>query len=202
MSLTDKNLFSYCDNNPITRVDEGGYFWANIIIGAAVGAAISITSQLIAGESLREINWRDVGGAALSGAIASIPGLGLAASAMCGGIGNVVGGCVSGDIRTTKDVAINFISGSLANGAGYTVGKATSKLAVKAYNKLPRFAKKIKLAKIYGNKGNFRNINLRIAKNDMDLGMKLCPVKNFIYSTFSSEFVGRVSGHGLSLLPY
>ena len=26
-SLTDKNLFAYCDNNPIMRIDQGGQFW-------------------------------------------------------------------------------------------------------------------------------------------------------------------------------
>jgi len=25
--VTDKNLFAYCDNNPIVRVDENGEFW-------------------------------------------------------------------------------------------------------------------------------------------------------------------------------
>ena len=30
MGLTDKNLFAYCDNNPITRVDNGGEFWKEI----------------------------------------------------------------------------------------------------------------------------------------------------------------------------
>ena len=30
MALTDKNLYAYCDNNPITRVDHGGEFWESI----------------------------------------------------------------------------------------------------------------------------------------------------------------------------
>ena len=38
--LTDKNLFAYCDNNPITREDDDGEFW-NVVIGAAVGAVVS-----------------------------------------------------------------------------------------------------------------------------------------------------------------
>ena len=27
MALTDKNLYAYCDNNPIMRRDDGGEFW-------------------------------------------------------------------------------------------------------------------------------------------------------------------------------
>ena len=29
--LTDKNLFAYCDNNPITRADQGGHFWWDLV---------------------------------------------------------------------------------------------------------------------------------------------------------------------------
>jgi len=36
MGLTDKNLYAYCDNNPITRVDKDGEFW-HVLVGAAVG---------------------------------------------------------------------------------------------------------------------------------------------------------------------
>ncbi len=36
-ALTDKNLFAYCDNNPIVRIDTDGQFW-NWVIGASVGA--------------------------------------------------------------------------------------------------------------------------------------------------------------------
>jgi len=37
-ALTDKNLFAYCDNNPIMRVDQGGQLW-DIIFD--VGSLIS-----------------------------------------------------------------------------------------------------------------------------------------------------------------
>ena len=39
-SLTDKNLYAYCDNNPVTRKDDGGEFW--MAIGAAVGAVVGV----------------------------------------------------------------------------------------------------------------------------------------------------------------
>jgi len=28
--LTDKNLYAYCDNNPVTRTDDGGTFWDTV----------------------------------------------------------------------------------------------------------------------------------------------------------------------------
>ena len=36
-ALTDKNLYAYCDNNPVMRIDDGGEFW-NYVIGGAIGA--------------------------------------------------------------------------------------------------------------------------------------------------------------------
>jgi RHS repeat-associated protein len=197
MSLTDKNLFSYCDNNPIMRTDEGGYIWANILIGAGVGAAISVGSQLISGKSVRTINLREVGGAALAGAIASTPGLGFVGSSMVGGVGNVVGGYASGNIKSTKDAAISFVSGAAAGGAGYSASKAAINSAAKTYARLPRYAKKTKLKSIYSNKGNARNINLKRAKLDKDFRSKLAPGRSFIYSTASSEFSGRLSDYSL-----
>ena len=29
-NLTDKNLYAYCDNNPVTRTDDGGMFWDTV----------------------------------------------------------------------------------------------------------------------------------------------------------------------------
>ena len=31
MALTDKNLYAYCDNNPVVRVDYDGQFWDYVI---------------------------------------------------------------------------------------------------------------------------------------------------------------------------
>lgn len=35
--LTDKNLFTYCDNNPVNRSDEDGYFWETILDIGSIG---------------------------------------------------------------------------------------------------------------------------------------------------------------------
>ena len=45
-TLTNKNYFSYCDNNPTVRVDSDGAFW-NVVIGAAVGGVLGATTQVI-----------------------------------------------------------------------------------------------------------------------------------------------------------
>ena len=30
MGLSDKNLYAYCDNNPVMRRDDGGMFWDTV----------------------------------------------------------------------------------------------------------------------------------------------------------------------------
>ncbi|WDU83820.1 RHS repeat domain-containing protein [Caloramator sp. Dgby_cultured_2] len=191
--FTDKNLFAYTDNNPVNREDSSGFIWFNMLVGAAVGASISIASQLTSGTSFSEINLCDVGGAALSGAIASIPGFGIVGSSIFGGFGNIAGGYISGNIKSSKDLAKHFASGAVANAVGYGVSKHVAKKALTSFNRLPRYARKAKLAKLYSSKGNMRNINIKNAVLDAELGMKLSPLKNFIYSTISSELSGRLT---------
>ena len=53
-ALTDKNLYAYCDNNPVMREDNDGEFWhilAGAAIGAVIGAVGSIISDVISGET-------------------------------------------------------------------------------------------------------------------------------------------------------
>ena len=40
LDLTDKNLFAYCDNNPVLRVDRGGKFWDTIFDVISLGASV------------------------------------------------------------------------------------------------------------------------------------------------------------------
>ncbi|MGI6362064.1 MAG: RHS repeat-associated core domain-containing protein [Bacillota bacterium] len=74
--MGDKNLYAYCDNNPISRADKGGEIW-NFVIGAAIGAGIEIASQVITSGKIT--NWKAVG---LSAAMGTIGG---------GAVGKVVG---------------------------------------------------------------------------------------------------------------
>ena len=73
-SLTDKNLYTYCDNNPVTRADNGGEFW-HIIVGAAIGALISgvvkAVSNVAEGKSITDGLATAVISGAASGALAA-----------------------------------------------------------------------------------------------------------------------------------
>ena len=80
MGLTDKNLFAYCDNNPISRKDNGGEMW-EAIVGAAIGGAvagalISTVSYLATSGDDRTLAgvFSAMGSGAFSGAVGGMAG--------------------------------------------------------------------------------------------------------------------------------
>ena len=114
MGLTDKNLYAYCDNNPVIRADHGGDFW-NVVIGAVVGAAVGIFGQVISDVVTSVLNgevtisnWQTYTGAAAGGA---------------------AGGVV---LATTGNMnAANAVTGAVTTG----VGQSLEKLTISNYNK-------------------------------------------------------------------
>ena len=41
MAYTDKNLYAYCDNNPVMRVDNGGEFWDVVLDVISLCASVA-----------------------------------------------------------------------------------------------------------------------------------------------------------------
>ena len=103
-SLTDKNLYAYCDNNPISRKDSDGEFWhvaVGALVGAVGGAVSSIVSQAISGE---DINWKAVAISAAGGAI------GGAITAACPCMAPALVGLVQGSISAATYAATEKIA--------------------------------------------------------------------------------------------
>ena len=96
MALTDKNLYAYCDNNPIVRRDMDGALWGFVLAGAAVGAAIGAATQVID----NAISGRELGDgvmlAAVGGAITGAVG--------ATGLGALGQAYVSGAVAAATDV--------------------------------------------------------------------------------------------------
>jgi RHS repeat-associated protein len=122
--LTDKNLFAYCDNNPVMRVDHGGDFWMLIgaAVGAVVGGAVSAISQYA---TTGTVNWGVVGvnaaAGAISGALAST-GIGLVASV---GINSALGGATYAAeqaVKKEKITAGGMVASIVAGGIGGAIG--------------------------------------------------------------------------------
>jgi len=94
--ITGKNLFSYCDCNPVNRVDSSGEFWG-MITGAVLGAVSGGISSHFAED---EIWWKGAIAGAITGAMS-----GLLVDATV-----VTGGTVAFVAATLGNGAINLIN--------------------------------------------------------------------------------------------
>ena len=105
----DKNLFSYCDNNPVVRADQGGELW-NTIIGMTAGAVIGVAGQIVSdlatsvlNGKLSFSNWQTYAGAILGGAIGG---------AVLGSTGNVnLANAVAGATTTGIGMSLEKLTG-------------------------------------------------------------------------------------------
>ena len=70
MALTDKNLYSYCDNNPVVRVDGDGEFW-NWLVGSTVGTVGAALVASMQGKNGKEF-WGSVANGFVSGLVVGI----------------------------------------------------------------------------------------------------------------------------------
>ena len=137
MELTDKNLYAYCDNNPVMREDKGGQFW-NIIAGAVIGGGLELAGQLLSGKSLSEVNWAKVGVSAVSGGLTAA--VGPVAGCLISGATDVAMDALDGNINSVADAAKSFAWGTAKAAVSYGVGTAVGK-ATKSLTKVEKVGK-------------------------------------------------------------
>lgn len=100
------NRYAYARNNPVKYVDESGHFWQVILggalIGGAIGAGISMISQILNGASMFDgsMNWgavwrSSITGATFGGVAAATFGIGPAVAGS-GYAGFALGGAIAG----------------------------------------------------------------------------------------------------------
>lgn len=145
--LLGNNLYSYCGNNPITRIDEQGKFW-NVVAGAAIGAIVSFVGTAVANVSSGRAWNSGIIGATLGGAVAgALTGAGFAVAGAFAGafVGSAVNEFVSytplasynGTTRrqNTRNNRINsyasvardtVVNGLISAATGYIAGGAIS----------------------------------------------------------------------------
>ena len=132
MELTDKNLFAYCDNNPVVRTDEDGEFW-HLVVGGAIGGIIGAISSAASGGDVVDVLIGAVAGAAggvlaASGAGIALQALGAAAISATSNAASQVNHRVKDESGETKfdvgdmlfDSAVGLVCGIWGgNGASY-----------------------------------------------------------------------------------
>ena len=141
--LTDKNYFAYCDNNPVSRSDDGGAFF-NTVIGAVVGGITaycsaksdhSLSGKQVIQSAITGAVTGALGGFALDACIATGGAAGLAIAAVGGAVSSGANTWVSSKIQKKKpsakeiviDAAVgagmNTLFGAYGQGPKQVVGK-------------------------------------------------------------------------------
>lgn len=175
--LYDKNLYCYCDNNPIMRSDSSGKFW-HIIIGALIGGIAEAASQLIESKGdFSKLRWEKIGVSTLAGAATAA--LGPFAGAAVSATANVALSVMDGKrepLDLIKSAAIGAGASLIGAGAGKIVSKIGSKLATHSLSKLSGSALKKTVNSMYNVTGAMRNATKDIGfvtKNFTDIGSRM-----------------------------
>jgi len=197
-ALTDKNLYIYCDNNPVMRADEDGEFW-NVIVGAVVGAVAGGLIAALNGEDTAGIVIGALSGAA-SGAVAAT-GLGWVAQAgisaaisatadMANQTIDIVqsGGTISDyDVfQTVTEAGLGFATSAAGSALGKFAGKKVTKTAVKADQLYDRYLGKTFTAGLRKEAGKSSTALLRQANNFLTQSNFFQNVSNGVSSVIGS----------------
>ena len=150
----DKNLFAYCDNNPVNRADDNGEYW-HFIVGAVVGGFMGAATAFASGETdlisvLSATIAGAVGGAlAASGAGRLIQAAGSAVISMTS---NVIGQIneAQSDINKRFDVVDMLVDGAVGFATGYAGNNGAS----------------------YGNTAGIKAVTKRAQKRIVSSGLK------------------------------
>ena len=110
--MYNKNLYAYCDNNPVIREDIQGYFPIPCIVGAVVSGFSYVLSSGGEIDGVELAKSCLVG--AVSGALAPLGGNFLKAAAVINGVNTA--------INTEGDIVTRFICGVFEAGATYVSG--------------------------------------------------------------------------------
>ena len=118
-TLSDKNLYAYCDNNPVMRKDSSGELWiATVAVGVATQYAGDVLGNLIAGKSGLDLitPTSSIGEYVAAGVTALIPGSGLTKSLIRNVTTEVIVNVeryITGDDNNLRSSVVNVVRGTL-----------------------------------------------------------------------------------------
>ncbi len=163
-TLHNRNLYSYCNENPIVRIDEKGNMWTVAALSFVAGAVASVGTQMIfEGKSFGEINWVSAAFSGIGTAMSTMGANAIAQAAVSvidGYVGNrlegenIVDSVINAGINGFTSVALGLCDENGLNYLEYTknykdkVLRNIRDLNLDPIEAIPHFAAE---AKIYKN---------------------------------------------------
>ncbi len=201
-ALTDKNLYSYCDNNPVMRKDSEGEVW-NLVIGAGICGAISagfeIVNQIISDGKVSD--WGAVGKSFVVGAVSSVVKSPLIAAGISGVLDGVYDGFKSSG--SGKERALVGLK-SFAVSAGLSlVGTGKAKVMMEPESLKHGIPKKGSKNRGAGKKEHWTKVALRSSLEE-SVSMYYAMGKR-VYSQYNNKKRGRRYNrnyHGRAIVRY
>lgn len=141
----DKNLFAYCDNNPVSRKDASGQLWVQLLGGAVYGLATQFAGDLIysltTGTSFSDFTTLgDYGAAMVSGMVGAVAGPVLSTAVdvlVAPAIKQLVNNEISGESFDlgvyAEDARYNLVSAGIASGVYAKVPESVKDVYADAY---------------------------------------------------------------------
>ncbi len=129
--LTGNNMFAYCGNNPVNRLDDEGEWW-NVLVGAVVGAVVNTVCTVVSEVAEKGFDaltdgktWKKAGVSAVVGALegaatALLPTYSAGISAVSSGLETGLHGWIDGDEigKVAIDVLSSATIGAVAGSGG------------------------------------------------------------------------------------
>ena len=197
----DKNLFAYCDNNPIARVDYDGRFW-NTVFGTVIGGfATALTRDQTGCESFGQAFLRGavtgfIAGAALDISIATA---GAGAAIIIASIGGGVSSGVSSiweDRNNDREIdygkaAVNTVVGAFSNTLFGAYGRVDGRSVGTTIQTITKSVVTNTARSVTNTAGRF--LPEKAAKTTVFSAAEsmLSSVSNWLYSNVFSKLLGR-----------
>ena len=113
-TLHNRNLYTYCNQNPITRSDSNGNLWT--VVAGLAGAAISLADQLVFQK--KEFDWKVMAQAVIDGIsmAVSFSAVGAIGQGVVNAATTVATGVLNGD--DGKEIAFQAVAGGISGWRG------------------------------------------------------------------------------------
>lgn len=205
-TLTDKNSYAYCDNNPVLRADDEGNVW-HVVVGAAIGAVTNSVDSVVnvvstyknGGDTTKA--WLNLGISFVSGAINGGVAIG-ASPAVAKGVDiglTIIANSINAyyDYRTGESIetvvpnlvagsVVDILSSQVTNYVGDKVGDKVTSSMTKQGNKLIK--KGSTRQRLLSRKPRTANVEkgLKIAQSKISRGKNILKKADLIKSSVTS----------------